>query len=177
MLKISLVLASLGFAAALSSPLILQAQSSALAPDAPLPAQILTARKVFIAYGGGTFDPGLFNCKAQQAYNEFYASVKQWGHYEFVSTPGEADLVLQVSGADPMASVMVYHGYGYSTDMPQLWLALLDPKTGIRLWSFEENISIKLGRHKNHNTCFGIATDALVGDLKALTARAEATTK
>jgi len=75
------------------------AQSSKEAPPAPVPPQILTAKKVFIVNGGGDeslFDSPQYSGGPDRLYNEFYAAIKLWGRYELVGTPHEADLVFEV---------------------------------------------------------------------------------
>ena len=59
---------------------------------APIPTQIATAKKVFIANAGGD-DPGiyeaLFNRDVDRSYNLFYAAMKSAGRYELVGSPAE----------------------------------------------------------------------------------------
>lgn len=74
-------------------------QQKTLTAPAPIPVQIVTARKVFIANGGGDesrYDDGLYTGGPDRAYNEFYASMKTWGRYELVAAPADADLVFEV---------------------------------------------------------------------------------
>ena len=70
------------------------------APQAPLPAQILSGRKVFIAYAGGENLSvplhTVFSGRSDRIYNQFYAAMKEWGRYEIVSAPADADLVFEV---------------------------------------------------------------------------------
>ena len=67
--------------------------------QAPIPAQIVAAKKVFIANGGGD-DPGmpdpLFSGGSDRPYNQFYASLKSSGKYELVGSPAEADLLFEI---------------------------------------------------------------------------------
>lgn len=75
------------------------AQKSKPTPPAPIPTQILKAKKVFIANGGGDeslFDMPQYNGGPDRLYNEFYAAMKAWGRYELVSNPQEADLVFEI---------------------------------------------------------------------------------
>ena len=69
------------------------------AHPAPIPAQILTAKKVFIANGGGDesrYETVSYSGGPDRAYNEFYAAMKAWGRYELVAAPGDADLVFEI---------------------------------------------------------------------------------
>jgi hypothetical protein len=77
----------------------LAAQKTAASGTAPLPAQILTAKKVFISYAGGESNSRLagYSGVTDRTYNQFYASLKTWGHYDLVPTPAEAELVFEIS--------------------------------------------------------------------------------
>ena len=140
----------------------LQAQTT-VAPAAPLPAQILTAKKVFISNTGEGFDSRVWSGGPDRIYNEFYAAMKSWGRYELVSAPGDADLVIDVNAiANPVAW--------------QFKLEILDPKTRIVLWTQYEPIKIT-GLQKKRDKDLDDATNNLVADLKALTAQPEAAAK
>ena len=69
------------------------------AKEPPLPGPIILAKKVFVANGGE--DP-VFNFKAGRSYSQLYAGLKNWGHYEVVSSPSDADLSSTARG-QPMA--------------------------------------------------------------------------
>jgi hypothetical protein len=60
--------------------------------------RIADAKKVFISNVG---EDGVAAANLpggpDACYNTFYASLKQWGHYELVTSPGEADLVFEIS--------------------------------------------------------------------------------
>lgn len=80
-----------GLAMSLSSDYRCAAQQSVHVPPAPVPSLILTAKRVFIANGGGDeslFDWPQYSGGPDRLYNEFYAAMKSWGRYELVSTPG-----------------------------------------------------------------------------------------
>jgi hypothetical protein len=163
MLKLRLVVASLGLA--MISSAVMQAQI----PATPLPSQILTAKKVFIANAGGLLDLKMVSGDSKRDYNQFYASIQTWGHYQLVGSPAEADLVLQIS--------IVYIPRQIGSDItpfPSFRLALLDPKTSIALWVMDEFLVDKPGlsmiREKNRDKAFDDVIAKLVGNLKALTA-------
>jgi hypothetical protein len=64
--------------------------------DAPIPSQIVNAKKVFISNAGADADViTTFKRMAQSRlpYDRFYSEMKRWGRYELVSAPSEADLV------------------------------------------------------------------------------------
>ena len=172
MLKARLVAASLGIALMVTAVPALQAE----APVAPLPSQIATAKKVFISNAGGLFDLNMVSGDRRRDYNQFYAAIQGWGRYDLVASPGEADLVLQIS--------IVYIPRQIGTDVvpfPSFRLALLDPKTNIALWVMDEFLVDKPGlsmiREKNRDKAFDDAISKLVGDLKALTVQPAAVLK
>ena len=75
-----------------------KARSSTPPPTAPVPPAILSAKKIFVANAGA--DSGLFphpfGGNPDRAYNQFYAALKADGRWELVSSPREADLVLEL---------------------------------------------------------------------------------
>jgi hypothetical protein len=65
-------------------------------PSAPVPSPITAARKVFISNApGNNLPPSLGG--PDRTYNEFYAAMKGWGHYQLVAAPSDADLILEIS--------------------------------------------------------------------------------
>jgi hypothetical protein len=56
-------------------------------PVAPLPAVIVNAKKVFLSNGGGS----------NLAYDAFYSDMKDWGKYQIVGSPDEADLIIELA--------------------------------------------------------------------------------
>ena len=96
------------------------AQETPAAAVAPIPAQIITGKKVFIANGGvdATSLAAFRRAKEpREPYNQFYIAMKSWGRYELVSTPGEADLVLQLSFNAPISDCVKLTSY-----QPQLMM-------------------------------------------------------
>jgi hypothetical protein len=147
----------LGFAMLLVTVPALLAQTVA----APLPSQIVTAKKIFISNTGGGFDSSAWSGGPDRIYNEFYAAMKSWGRYEFVSAPGDADLVLDVN---VIRDSVVW----------QFKLEILDPKTRIVLWTQYEPIKVTVSQ-KTRDKNFDDTINKLVTDLKTLTAQPAAT--
>jgi hypothetical protein len=56
-------------------------------PLAPLPAVVVNAKKSYLSNGGGS----------NMAYDVFYIVMKQWGKYEIVGSPEEADLIVELA--------------------------------------------------------------------------------
>lgn len=165
MLKASLVCLSLATLISLLFVPSLTAQT----PAAPLPSQILTAKKVFIANAGGLLDLNTVSGDPRRAYSQFYSAMQAWGHYSLVSSPVEADLVVQIS------IIYLPRQIGAETEpFPSFRVALLDPKSNVTLWVLDEYLvdkpNLSLIFKKNRDKIFDEAIDKLVSDLKALTA-------
>jgi hypothetical protein len=150
----------------LSSP-ILAAQQSKQAPPAPVPAQILAAKKIFISNAGGDTDAP-YTGGPDRAYNQFYAAMKKWGRYQVVDSPANADLLLEIRFMNPPAGVDVTRGSSTgSTYDPQFRLLFRDPKTQALLWGITEHIQsaiLQTNREKN----FDAALSRLVSAVQRL---------
>jgi hypothetical protein len=130
------VILGLAFALALISvPGLAAQQAPGAVPAAPAPPQIAAAKKVFIA-NGSVDDMLVFQRDPDRAYNQFYAAMKAWGHYEVVSNPADADLVLELRFTAPLWG----SGEGLSSFAPQLRLTILDAKTHFMLWTLIEPV-------------------------------------
>jgi hypothetical protein len=134
---------------------IAAAQTASDPPPAPIPAQVLMGKKVFISNGESTGDrvskvPNL-------TYNAFYANMKNWGRYELVPAPADADLVF-----DP-SFVLGFDG------VLRLRLVIVDPKTHIALWTFIEHVQ-PWARESTGRKNFDQSMAKLVEDVKKLTA-------
>jgi hypothetical protein len=122
-----------------------------------VPAQIVNAKKVFISNGGQqppSYGDPYFSGGPDRAYNQFYAAMKDWGRFELVPAPADADLVLQVHMAD-----LVHTG------VVEFKLTVLDPKTNIALWTLSESTR-KIGRAKTREANFDTALSHLSDDFK-----------
>jgi hypothetical protein len=144
---------------------VLSAQQSKGPVPAPVPTQIAAAQKVFISNAGGesfetVFDETVFNGGPDRPYNEFYAEMKSWGRYEVVSSPADADLVLEISWALTDTGLRL-------PVLGQLRLVVIDPKTHVTLWNFTEYVrgALLLG---NRDKNFDQAMNTVVARMKAL---------
>ena len=75
------VVLSIGLAISLLQGAVLTAQQSKQVPPAPVPQQIVMAKKVFVANAGSedrSSDEPEFSGSAERAYNQFYAAMKTW---------------------------------------------------------------------------------------------------
>lgn len=148
--------ASLGLAMMLCAESFLYAQT-AVPSVAPLPAQILSAKKVFISNASGEFASDMWSGGMDRTYNEFYAATKSWGHYELVQSPADADIVFEI-------------GLTIASPYPSFKLRILDPKTHIVLWTVVEYFSQAASKNTRDKKFDG-GIDAVVNDLKTLVSR------
>ena len=138
---------------------------------APVPAQIVSAKKVFISNAGGEeLDPRAFgfpDVDPLRPYNQFYAAIKSSGRYELVATPADADLVLEIRFTHWLAAVQF--GVKSGSD-PILELRVLDPKSGVLLWAFTERVQISAGPHwrEKRENSFNEGMTALLNDLERI---------
>jgi hypothetical protein len=144
-------------------PMLMAEEKPSGPPTAPLPAQIIAAKKVFISNGGEDtwldFDP---KHNPTYTYNEFYAAMKTWGKYQLVSSPAEADVVFEIRLA--LRETGVPRGSG-----PELRLLILDPKTHVALWPLNQWAK-GANRDATARKNFDEAMNALVESMKRLVA-------
>jgi hypothetical protein len=156
--------------ALLAAP-VLPAQQPVDPPSAPVPTQILSGKKVFIsnASGQGAAPSGV----PDLTYNEFYADIKNWGRYEIVSAPADADLVFEIRFTSQIGTTTVMSGTGGSGQDFQFRLVILDPKTRTVLWAFTESVP-QAASHSASRKKFDDAMAAIVNDVKKLASQATA---
>jgi len=136
------------------------AQQSPETPAAPVPTQIASSKKVFISNSGEESIFGLderYSGGPNRTYNQFYAAMKDWGRYELVSAPADADLVFEI-------------GFNERSERyisPQIKLVILDPKTHVALWTFTKYVEAA-GMAKNREKNYDLAMTGLMDDLKKL---------
>jgi hypothetical protein len=131
-------------------------QNVKLPPDAPIPAEIATAKKVFIsnAAGGSSLYPFPPAGGVDRCYNQLYAGMKEWGRYDLVAAPGDADLIFEMDSCIPIFR-----------------LVIMDHETHVALWSFSEPIqSATLATNREKN--FDLAMASIMEDVKGLVVRA-----
>ena len=134
-------------------------------PVAPLPAMIVSAKKIFLSNGGGS----------NLAYDAFYSKMKEWGRYQIVGSPEEADLIVELSyrvedkGTRVWSSTNTYNNTTqvHSTQItdPQLILTIYDAKTKNSLWSETDHRRLAR-REKNREKETANSAQRLVDDLK-----------
>ena len=137
----------------------------------PVPISIETAQKVFVSNAPGDSLPASLGGPARP-YNEFYEAIKSWGRYQLVASPADADLILEISFANPIVGVNVMStSGGGSTSALLLRVVIDDPKTHVSLWWFAESFELKGGfshRKETLDSNFHLAIAALVDDVRKL---------
>jgi hypothetical protein len=134
---------------------------------APVPPQIASARKVFISNAGADLAAEAVFKRAgepDQAYNHFYSAIQNWGRYELVSTPAEADLVFEIRFMAPM-----YYNGNLAIYEPQFGLKILDAKTHFVLWNLAEPVNGAF-RESTWVKNFSQGLDLLMGEIKKISA-------
>jgi len=148
----------------------MRAQDQKVSLPAPLPAQIYTAKRVFVSNAGDE-TLGEYSGGPERAYNQLYAALKGWGRYELVAAPGDAELVFEISFASRFLGEAVSGG---GKDIPvsnrnyqdaQLRLKIVDLKTHVLLWTYIEHVQGAL-LQGNRDKNFDHAIVALVNDMK-----------
>ena len=131
-------------------------------PLAPLPAQIAAAKKIFLSNGGGS----------NLAYDAFYSEMRQWGKYEIVGSPDEADLIVELAYRVERGGTRVWsttNTYNNTTQVhsaqivdPQLVLTIYDAKTKTSLWA--ETDHRRLARRQKNREKETINSAAKIGE-------------
>jgi hypothetical protein len=148
------------------------AASAPSAPSvaAPVPALLLSAKKIFVSNAGA--DSGLFphpfSGDPDRAYNQFYASIESWGRYQVVATPREADLVFELQLTAPNGPSNANKQNGASDPLPMFRLVIYDRPTHYILWALTESIE-PAALQKTHDHNFDEALATLLLDAGRLT--------
>ncbi len=143
----------------------LSAQQAKAPPPAPVPPQIAAAKKVFISNAGGesfesVIGQTVFDGGPDRPYNQFCAAIKDWGRFEIVPSPTEADVVLEISWALTDTGLRL-------PVLGQLRLVIIDPGTHVTLWNLTEYVrgAILLG---NRDKNFDQAMTTILNRMKLL---------
>jgi hypothetical protein len=138
-------------------------------PTAPVPTQIAAAKKIFISYAGTQIPYASgeafqdYSGDPDRAYYQFYAALKSLGRYELLSTPANADLILEIE----MPSQLFAAAKG-TENVYVLRVRILDPASHVTLWGFERSISNAITQ-KNRDKNFDQTLNGIVQDFVALT--------
>ncbi len=135
--------------------------------DAPVPAQILSAKRAFISNASG--EAVLPAGTADLTYNEFYSAIRNWGRFDVVASPANADLVFEIRFVLATGAPI----NGSAGGEFEFRTAILDPQTHVVLWAFSESVPQAANKTKSRQL-FDQALLRLVNNLKQLTVRAGA---
>jgi len=135
-----------------------------LAPDTPVPAQIAAAHTVFLTNSGADAN---FPVDETKAFNDVYAALQSWGHYQFVTSPAQADLIFDLHDIAPLTDVTGGRGGVYSISSPAFQLFIVDAKTNVTLWTVTSPVDIT-GRSKARAQWYSLAVTNLVSRVKVL---------
>jgi hypothetical protein len=126
--------------------------------SAPVPAPILQGKKAFISFELGDVSsfPSLYSGGPERAYNEFFLQMQQWGRYDLVADPRDADVVF---------AIRFVESPGITN--PQIRLGIADARGRISLWGFAEEIDGAF-RKRNRDAAFTAAVTRIVSDVKLL---------
>lgn len=137
---------------------------------APTPTAIQTAKRVFLGNAGvDGMSIAAFRRSGDmnRPYNWFYDAMKNWGRYELVGSPADADLVFEISFAAPLVGADKL-----ATFAPYLRLEILDAKTHFLLWTIVEPVDGAY-RQATWDKNFTTGMTNLVSDLKNITGPTE----
>jgi hypothetical protein len=137
-------------------------------PAAHVPAQIVSAHKVFISNAGADATAQAAFTRAgdpEEAYNGFYSAMQSWGRYELVPTPAEADIVFEIR-----FTAAVHFNGSLPIYEPEFELSILDAKTHFVLWNTIAPVDGAF-RKATWIKNFDRGLDALMDNLKKLSAR------
>ena len=145
---------------------------------APIPPQIGAAKKVFITNAGWdclTLE-GVFHGGPDRTYDEFYSAIRQWGRYQPVSAPEQADLDFEIRFACPPAAANVMNGGSVPPEYdPKVILTITQPKGKTVIWRIVQPVrpskppKFRIGTYRDQDLSDTIV--ALVNELKALAVR------
>lgn len=135
----------------------------------PVPAAIVSAKTIFISNGGsdaGLF-PSPFSGDQDRPYNQFYKALEKDGHYQLVSDPSQADLVLELRLLAPLGPSNPNKAQGAPDPEPQFRLEIYDRRTHYVLWTLTQTIQWAI-LQKTHNRNFDDALTELVKAFESL---------
>ena len=120
-----------------------------------MPSPIVYGKKAFISFelAGNDQMSTYFTGGPERAYGEFYQEMKQWGGYQLVMDPKDAEVVFAVRYVGRPA--------------PAIHVDILDPPGRISLWGIDEEIEVTSNK-KKCDVNFTAAIELVVNDLKLL---------
>lgn len=136
------------------------------APQVPVgavAARIAAAHTILLTNVGISARLGL---DPNHLYNDIHSRLQQWGYYQLVSNPQQADLVFQLDEIDPRNGENVTPGTDLYNRTPYFRIVIVDARTEIPLWTITSPIYIT-GK-KTYAHWMDISEQNLITRLKAL---------
>ena len=146
--------------------------------------RVTAARKVFLSNAGAdvVYSKDHMIGGANGGYNELYTSLKQWGRFQLVDSPAQADLVFEIRstvsiGTASVSTAQHHSGLVIGTTYDAFFnLSILDPVTGSLLYKIVmpagQGDSLKAGQ-----IAFAKSIDALTGKIQDLVVEPATTQK
>lgn len=154
----------------LLSASIVFAQDQSGSVSAPIPAELLSARKIFVSNAGA--DSGLFphpfSGDPNRGYNELFAGLHALARFELVSSPARADLVLELRLMAPCGPNSPNKQNGAADPLPMFRLVVYDRPSHYILWTFTSTVEVAL-KQQTHDRNFDDAIANLVANFQGLT--------
>jgi hypothetical protein len=162
-------------------PILLAGCVKVVPPPPPQPpppdvvSRVSSAKKIFLSNAGadGVYAKDQMIGGADGGYNGLYTSLKQWGRFQLVESPIQADLVFEIRSTVTIDTASVSTAQHHSglvlgtTYSPFFNLSILDSATGTALYKIVmpagQGDSLKAGR-----IAFAKSIDALTGKIRDL---------
>jgi len=142
-------------------------------PEAPLPAVVVNAKRVFLLNGQTTSEFLTRNGNAL-AFDSLYADMRSWGKYELVDSPRDADIVIELQYRPHLVGSGSFGTYNTMTTRnlgaADFALVIYEAKSKNQLWSVTDACRAAL-RVKNQQKEVVKSIGWLVKDLRIRSAR------
>ena len=132
--------------------------------NGPIPTQIAAAHTVYLTSAPADAS---FPIDSTQAYNDVYAALQAWGHFQLVPSVAQADLILELRDTDHITDVSGYRGTVTSTSSPAFQLTIIDPHTNVRLWTITSPV-YAIGRKQELHRWITLSETNLISRIKVL---------
>jgi hypothetical protein len=145
-------------------------------PSADVISRVTAAKKVFLSNAGANpvYATDEMIGGANGGYNALYASLKQWGHFQLVDAPTQADLIFEIRSLESCDIEKPGNGiherdYTQTCTQPTFNLSILDPSTRTPLYVIVSPAG-KASSLKKGQIAFAKSIDTLTDKIKVLVA-------
>jgi hypothetical protein len=139
----------------------------------PIPSQIATAHTIFLSNLGADTN---FPIDPNQAYTAIYDGLQNWGRYQLVSTPQQADLIFQLHELSTYTTYVGNHGSTYTINNPSFVLTIVDANSNVTLWTISSPVYLA-GSKSTLARWESIAETNLVSRIKVVAGQSLSTTE